>query len=157
MVSEREVSIIIPAYNAEKTIKECLSSFTNQSMSRNKYEIIVVDDGSTDRTCEIAKKYKVNIISQKNSGPAVARNRGAQEARGNILIFTDSDCIADKFFIENMVSPFSDSEVVGVQGCYKSKQRKIIARFIQIEIEKRHGSKGLPLQHFFEIQSIALV
>jgi glycosyltransferase involved in cell wall biosynthesis len=138
MVSERGVSIIIPAYNAEKTIKECLSSFINQSISRNKYEIIVVDDGSKDRTCEIAKKYKVNVISQKNGGPAVARNRGAREAQGDILIFTDADCIADKDFIEKMIKPFSDSEVVGVQGCYKSKQRKIIAKFIQIEIEKRH-------------------
>jgi len=106
MLSEHGISIIIPAYNAEKAIKECLSSLTNQSLSRNKYEIIVVDDGSTDRTCEIAKKYKVNVISQGNGGPAVARNRGAREARGDILIFTDSDCIADKDFIEKMIKPF---------------------------------------------------
>lgn len=134
-----DASIIIPVFNGEKTIKECLESLLNQQGKKN-YEIIVVDDGSTDSTSEIAKKFsgKIKYIFQKNVGPAKARNNGAKNARGEMLVFIDSDCIAEKNWLEEMLKPFSDSEVKGVQGSYKTKQRDIIARFAQIEIEERY-------------------
>ena len=132
-------SLIIPAYNAERTIASCLGSALNQSLSRDEYEIVVVDDGSTDKTSEIVKSYPVRLIQQRNQGPAVARNSGANEAKGNILIFTDSDCELDFKFLKEITSPIeSDPEIVGVQGSYKTKQKEIMAQFGQVEIETRY-------------------
>jgi len=132
-------SLIIPAYNAEKTISICLESALKQSAPSKSYEIIVVDDGSTDRTPEIVKKFPVKLIKQKNQGPAVAINNGAKEASGEIVIFTDSDCELHAEFIKNILSPFEDDpEIVGVQGSYKTRQKEFMAKFVQVEIETRY-------------------
>lgn len=132
-------SLIIPAYNAENTIVSCLESVLNQSLPTSEYEVIVVDDGSTDDTANIAKSYSVRVIEQENQGPAAARNKGAAEAKGVVLIFTDSDCELDSNFIEKIIAPIEQTpEVVGVQGSYKTKQTQFIARFGQVEIETRY-------------------
>jgi len=132
-------SLIIPAYNAEKSIITCLEFALNQSLPCDEYEIIVVDDGSTDNTAEIIAGYPVRLFPQKNQGPAVARNRGATEARGAVLVFTDSDCELDCNFIKNIIAPIEDDpQIVGVQGSYKTKQQEFMARFGQVEIETRY-------------------
>ena len=132
-----KASVIIPAYNAESTIGECLKALEKQSFKD--FEVIVVDDGSKDRTGEAAKGFKgVKVFSQKNAGPAKARNLGAKNAKGEIIIFTDSDCIPERKWVEEMLKPMEDSEVVGVQGTYKTSQKEIVARLIQLEIEQRH-------------------
>lgn len=77
-------SVVVPAYNAESTIGSCLEALLNQSLPREQYEIIVVDDGSTDGTAGVVRKYPVRLIQQENLGPAAARNVGAQEATGTI-------------------------------------------------------------------------
>jgi len=132
-----KLSVIVPAYNAEKTIGECLKSLKDQN-TKNKYEIIVVDDGSKDDTEKIVRKFGVELISQKNKGPATARNSGAMAAKGEIIIFVDSDCIASKNWLEEMVNPFTDSKVAGVQGAYLTKQKEILAKYVQLEIEERY-------------------
>ncbi len=133
-----KASVIIPAFNAEKTIGKCLESMEKQSFSN--FEIIIVDDGSMDRTGKIAKKFsKARIVKQENAGPAVARNRGAKESKGEIIVFTDSDCIAEKNWLTEMTEPFCDKEIAGVQGRYKCRQKELIARLIQLEIEKRYA------------------
>ena len=91
------ISIIIPVYNAENTILQCLNSLANQSINQKYYEVICIDDGSLDNSFAILTAYN-NIknlitITQQNNGPARARNKGAEKARGNIILFTDSDCI----------------------------------------------------------------
>lgn len=132
-------SVIIPTYNSEKTITSPLTSALNQSVSQQDYEVILVDDGSTDSTRTIAEHFPIKIIQQKKQGPAVARNKGATEANGDILIFTDSDCELDSNFIEKIIAPIEqDSEVVGVQGSYKTRQTGFVARFVQVEIETRY-------------------
>jgi len=132
-------SLIIPAYNAENTIVSCLESALNQSLPQTEHEIIVVDDGSTDNTPKIVRNYPVRIIEQQNQGPATARNVGAAEANGDILIFTDSDCELDYNFVEKITAPIEQSsEVVGVQGSYKTKQTQFMSRFGQVEIETRY-------------------
>ena len=134
-----DVSVIIPAYNAERTIGECLSSLLNQDF-KGKYEVIVVNDGSRDSTPEIVGKEfpKVALLSQVNGGPAKARNSGARKAKGKIIIFTDSDCVAKGNFVGEMAKPFARKGIAGVQGRYLSKQRGIVARFGQLEIEQRY-------------------
>ena len=132
-------SLIIPAYNAEKTIGSCLESALAQSLPRENYEIIVIDDGSTDKTPEIVRNYPVRLIKQENQGPAAARNKGAIEAKGDILIFTDSDCELDSNFLEKIIAPIEQStEIAGVQGSYKTKQKEFMAQFAQIEIGTRY-------------------
>jgi len=133
-----KVSVIVPAYNAEHSIQECINSLLNQKTTYD-FEIIIVDDGSKDRTAGIAKSFKkVKVFSNKNSGPASARNFGARKAIGEIIIFIDSDCVADKNWLQQMTDSFKDKEVVGVQGAYRTKQKELMARFTQIEIEHRY-------------------
>jgi glycosyltransferase involved in cell wall biosynthesis len=88
-----ELSIIVPVYNAEGHLKKCLDSIQNACKSfKGKYELIVVDDASTDNSLNIAEKYNCEIVKQKiNSGPAKARNTAANYAKGDILVFVDSD------------------------------------------------------------------
>lgn len=88
------VSIIIPAYNAEKYIKDCIQSLERQSFSD--YEIIIVNDGSKDKTGEVCKALaesdkRINVITQENTGVSSARNRGIQEACGEYIMFVDAD------------------------------------------------------------------
>ena len=134
------ISVVIPTYNAERTIDSCLDALLQQSVERDCYEIIVVDDGSTDATPAIVASYpSVRLIRQANAGPAVARNRGAQEARGEILLFTDADCVPALDWIERMTAPFQRSEeIVGVKGTYLLRQRALVARFVQLEYEDKY-------------------
>ena len=132
------ISVIIPAYNAEKTIGKCLNALKEQSYPADSYEVIVVDDGSADKTGSIAQGYAVRYIRQENNGPASARNKGAHEAKGGIILFTDSDCVPDKNWIGEMVGPFDDPEVAAVKGVYRTLQKSIVARFAQIEFEERY-------------------
>ena len=85
------ISIIIPTLNEEQTITECLGSLATQSIPRDSYEIIVVDGGSTDTTCEIAAPLADQVVSQKRAGIGGARGDGASAANGDILVFTDAD------------------------------------------------------------------
>ena len=133
-----EFSIIVPAYNAENTVEDCLKSLLDQSLARDRYEIILVDDGSGDGTADIIQRYPVWYFCQENQGPAAARNKGAQLARGDILLFTDSDCVPVHNWLERMVAPFSENpDISGVKGAYKTRQKSLTARFAQVEFEDR--------------------
>jgi len=132
------MSVIVPAYNAQDTLGSCLAALQAQSLPRDRYEVIVVDDGSTDRTADIARQYGARLLHQPNAGPAAARNRGAQAARGEILLFTDADCSPARDWIERMTEPFRDAEVVGAKGVYRTRQAEPVARFVQLEYEDRY-------------------
>ena len=133
------ISIIVPAYNAAETLGECLAALLDQSIPRSEYEVIVVDDGSTDETQEVAKKCGVRLLSQPNQGPGAARNLGVSQAGGEIILFTDADCVPTKEWIEEMIKPFAESGVVAVKGAYRTRQRGLLARFIQAEFEERYA------------------
>ena len=130
-------SVIIPAYNAKGTIEKCLGNLENQSIPRGNYEVILVDDGSTDNTPDIIRRFPVKYFWQPNQGPAAARNKGAREAHGDIILFTDADCVPQNNWIEEMVRPFKDPEIIAVKGAYKTDQKSLTARFAQIEFEER--------------------
>ncbi len=133
------ISIIIPAYNAEKTIGKTIEALLKQNYPKKKYEIIIIDDGSKDNTCSVVSKYPVKMVKIKHSGPAKARNFGAKKSKGNIIIFTDADCVPSKNWIKNMVEPFKTPDIVGVSGTYKtSNSNKFMAKFSGYEIEQRH-------------------
>jgi len=130
------ISIVIPSYNS-KTIEKTIKSLLNQDY-KEKYEIIVVDS-SNDDTPKIISKYPVRLIRQNPSGPANARNLGVKNAKGEIIVFIDSDCIAPKNWLKNLLKPLSDKNVAAVSGTYRTKNKEsIIARFAGYEIEQRH-------------------
>lgn len=132
------VSIIIPTFNGSARIAGCLDALTEQTTAQIA-EILVVNDGSTDNTAEIVARYPgIRLINQSNAGPAAARNRGAMEARGMLILFTDDDCIPSPGWLNAMTEPFKDSDVVGVKGIYRTRQRQVVARFVQIEYEDKY-------------------
>ncbi|MGL4253948.1 MAG: glycosyltransferase, partial [Fusobacteriaceae bacterium] len=101
-MEEKLLSVVVPMYNVEEYILRCLESLQKQDIPEEQYEIILIDDGSRDRTVEYAKEFSQNhknirIISQKNGGASVARNRGIDEARGKYIWFVD----ADDYVLEN--------------------------------------------------------
>ena len=108
----KKISIIIPAYNEEKHIEKCLQSLSNQDYDN--YEIIVVDDGSTDLTKEIVKRFKnVKLKKQEHKGPGTARNFGAKSSKGEILVFVDSDMIFPTDYLTKLTKPILAGNVCG--------------------------------------------
>jgi len=140
-------SVVVPVHNGAETIESCLVALLDQSLAEDEYEIIAVDDGSTDGTRELVKSFvqpahgggqSVILLSQPHSGPAAARNLGAREASGDILLFTDADCAPTRNWVEQMIKAFADPAVVGVKGTYLTRQKELVARFVQIEYEDRY-------------------
>jgi len=113
----RKLSIIIPTYNSAKTIRALLDSIF-QSYFKN-YEVIIVDDSSTDETINIIKEYKVKIIRLKqNSGPAKARNIGVEHASSKNILFLDSDVVLNKDTLERIVNTLKDENIKCLIGIY---------------------------------------
>lgn len=136
----QRVSIIVPAYNAEKTLAQCLEACQRQTYPD--VEIIVVDDGSTDNTPSIAQSFGIHCFRQENQGPAAARNRGAGEACGDILAFTDADCVPAVDWVERLVEGFGEG-IVAVGGTYGIvNSGSLLARMIHEEIQIRHEKFG---------------
>ena len=130
-----KVSIIIPVKNAEKTLPLLLDSLMNQTYKP--YEVIVVDDGSTDKSPQIAKKYGVKILyTNGTKGPNYARNLGVKHAQGEIIVFTDADCVPKDDWIENIVKEFnSNNEIVAVSGStYAYNKDNFWSRFLENSI-----------------------
>jgi glycosyltransferase involved in cell wall biosynthesis len=113
------VSIIIPALNEERMIGRCLESLANLNFGRERFDVTVVDNGSTDRTREIAKSFedRLNLKILQKSGVRISalRNLGAREAQGSIVAFLDADCLAPKNWLERMVElvPHEGAGIVG--------------------------------------------
>jgi len=133
------VTVIIPTFNAADKLAACLYALEHQSCPKEKFEIIVIDDGSKDNTADLVKNYKVHYFYQENKGPAAARNKGVELALGDIILFTDSDCAPDQNWIQEMAKPFADPEIVGVKGAYQTAQHSMWARFAQLEFEERYS------------------
>jgi cellulose synthase/poly-beta-1,6-N-acetylglucosamine synthase-like glycosyltransferase len=132
------ISVIIPAYNATKTLPACLEALQRQTIGAQRYEVIVVDDGSTDGSADVARHFGVRLIRQPHRGAAAARNAGVAAARGSIVLFTDADCSPAPDWIEQMIRPLMNPLVDGVKGAYRTRQRSLIARFTQLEYEDRY-------------------
>ena len=134
-----KVSVVIPAYNAERTIGEVVVQGLSQTRGSLQVELIVVDDGSTDDTAAIAESAGATVIRQQNAGPAAARNRGWQSATGTFICFTDSDCIPKAGWLENLLDGFTDSDIGAVAGSYEiANPSSWLARWVQQEIMERH-------------------
>lgn len=126
------LSIIIPAYNEEKYIGRCLKSIFSQKCLPE-HEIIVVDNGSSDKTAEIIKISfpQVKLISEPQKRVTIARNRGAKEALGEILIFLDADVIIPQDHIKKILAKFEyDQKLVALSGPYFFSDGNFYIKFI---------------------------
>jgi len=109
------VSIIIPVRNEENTIEKCLHSLN--ALKYPYYEIIVVNDGSTDRTEKILAQFNdITVLTTEGVGPSMARNLAIEKANGEYLAFTDGDCLIDPEWLNELLTHFTDASVMGVGG-----------------------------------------
>ncbi len=117
-----KISVIIPTYNRKSELKKLLCSLNDQTLPPSQFEIIVVDDGSSDGTEEWLMKNmnqfkaKISYHTQVHGGPGAARNLGMEKAHGNIFAFTDTDCIAEPHWLEHLIKPFNSAKVGAVGG-----------------------------------------
>lgn len=104
-----KLSIIVPVYNAERWLRRCVESLLNQDIDKGEYEILLVDDGSTDGSLALAHQLaaeagNISVFTQPNAGPGAARNRGIDNAKGDYLMFVD----ADDYIKPNSLAPILD-------------------------------------------------
>lgn len=124
------ISVVIPAYNAAETIRQCIDAVENQSLERDSYEVIVVDNNSTDGTGAIIRSFpNVHYYLETRKGSASARNAGLKHARGRIIAFTDADCIPARGWLEQIVAPIESGEYDVCGG-------EIVPVSVDTEIEK---------------------
>ena len=137
-MSTELVTVVIPVYNAAETIRGVLEALEHQTYPR--CQVVVVDDGSTDQTPEIVRRFSfVEYIRQQNAGPAAARNRGARAARGGVIFFTDADCVPEEDWIARMMPFFADARIGVVAGSYGiANPGSLLARCVHREILFRH-------------------
>jgi GT2 family glycosyltransferase len=112
------VSVIVVTRNRKKHLEKCLDSLFNLDYPASKFEVIVVDGGSEDGTREMVCRNfpKVNFVIEKRIGITHARNTGWKHAKGTIVAYTDDDCVVDRFWLRNLVSGITSTEIKGVGG-----------------------------------------
>jgi len=155
-----KISVIIPVYNVEKYLKECLDSVINQTF--NDIEIICIDDGSTDTSYSILEEYakkdnRFVILKQENRGAGVARNKGIEVARGEYLYFLDSDDFIDCTLLEKAYIKIkeNDSDIcIFKTYFYNDKTKKITInwnwenKFDKVQGKKTFNAKIIPNEIF---------
>lgn len=123
-----KVTVIVPVYNEEKYISQCLKALTNQTESPD--EIIVVNNNSSDQTVELVKQYNVKIVDEKQQGMSYARTRGFNEAEGDIIARCDADSIAPTNWIARIKYDFSTYKIDAVSGPIEMYDFAVVKPFV---------------------------
>ena len=149
-------SFIVPVYNTEKYLKKCLDSLVNQTYKD--FEIIVVNDGSTDKSSNIISKYQkkyknIIVIDKENEGLSMARNRGVQKSSGKYIIFVDSDDYVSNKLLEEVDKKIDDSDILRFQIATEDEEYTKINEYHEEGFESMCGYdafKYLSSYHFVE-------
>lgn len=149
-------SFIVPVYNTEKYLKKCLDSLVNQTYKD--FEIIVVNDGSTDKSSNIISKYQkkyknIIVIDKENEGLSMARNRGVQKTSGKYIIFVDSDDYVSNKLLEEVDKKIDDSDILRFQIATEDEEYTKINEYHEEGFESMCGYdafKYLSSYHFVE-------
>ena len=149
-------SFIVPVYNTEKYLKKCLDSLVNQTYKD--FEIIVVNDGSTDKSSSIISKYQkkyknIIVINKENEGLSMARNRGVQKSSGKYIIFVDSDDYVSNKLLEEVDKKIDDSDILRFQIATEDEEYTKINEYHEEGFESMCGYdafKDLSSYHFVE-------
>jgi lipopolysaccharide/colanic/teichoic acid biosynthesis glycosyltransferase/GT2 family glycosyltransferase len=163
MAPELLASVVVPVYNGSGVIARCLNALIGQTISPTRYEVIVVDDGSTDNTAAVVAAWAdrhpqctLTFLQQANTGPGGARNLGARHARAELLLFTDADCAPVPEWMEHLLTPFCDDQIIGAKGTYVTEQRSLVPCFVQAEYEDRYDRmRGAQQIDFIDTYSAA--
>lgn len=129
------MSIVVPVYNGAHTIAACIESLLGQAYPAGRFDVFVVENGSTDATGEIVGRYPVRLLRSPVRGPAAARNLGFAHSQADIVAFTDADCIAHPRWLAELTRLYADDPGVGGVGgailAYAHPQRTDVERFLE--------------------------
>lgn len=123
-----KLSVVMATYNRSDLLVKQLQAFATQTIAKENFEVVIVNDGSVDDTANVLEVWSkimgnLSYINQVNGGPAVARNKGVEVAKGEIIAFTDDDCIVDKDWVEAILTAFIDKNVQVLEGLtYTTKE-----------------------------------
>jgi len=128
---------VIPTFNRADMLASCLHALDGQRLSRADYEVVVVDDGSTDRTRDVIREWTLRtgmslcMCSRSNGGPAAARNDGIRRARGALIAFVDDDCLPEPDWLQNLVDALpADTSCAGIGGRIVGKSDALVAQYV---------------------------
>ncbi len=144
-------SIIVPVYNTEKYLKRCLDSIKSQTFKD--YEVIIVNDGSTDNSSNIISKYTYKVINQENQGLSMARNNGVKYASGEYLIFLDSDDYIEKDLLKEINNSLSNSPDLVRYQIKEVFDNKDDINYEEVPFDNKNGIEAFKLitnYHFVE-------
>jgi glycosyltransferase involved in cell wall biosynthesis len=144
-----KISIIVPTYNRKELSLACAGALCAQTYPRCSYEVIFIDDGSPDGTYEaLESRYGdeggfFRVLRQDNKGPAAARNYGVSVALGDIILFTDDDCLPAPNWVDKHLEWFDrHPDYAGAGGLIRRKRDSLIGRFIDVSESMMHPGKG---------------
>lgn len=132
-----EVSVIVPVHNGESTIAVCIEALLAQT--RLPAEIVIVDNNSRDKTCEIVNQYPVTLLHENIQTSYAARNKGLKHVRTEYVALLDADCIAEPCWLERLIKPFESEDILAVAG--------LIADFPSTTIAGEFMVQLSPFQH----------
>ena len=144
-------SIIVPVYNTEKYLKRCLDSIKSQTFKD--YEVIIVNDGSTDNSSDIISKYSYKVINQENQGLSMARNNGVKVASGEYLIFLDSDDYIEKDLLKEINNSLTNNPDLVRYQIKEVFDNKDNINYEEIPFDNKNGVEAFKLitnYHFVE-------
>ncbi len=156
-----KVSVVVPTYNRKESLRKCVDALLNQNFKD--YELIIVDDGSTDETDVMIKSLQEKnknlvYLRQENKGPSVARNFGAEKSKGKIIAFTDDDCIVEKNWLKELLKGFGNKNVGIVGGNYIFHEEKGFINLWQKSNMKKSIERGrFKKPQFFESNNMAIL
>lgn len=129
---ELKISVVVPVYNGGRTVGATIEHLLAQSLPPR--EIIVVDDGSTDDTPELLRSFgrRITLLRKSNGGPASARNVGVRAATGDLVAFTDSDCLPDKEWLAELAKGFYAPEIAGAGGVVRGASPGLVGEYVDM-------------------------
>lgn len=138
-IMKKNISVVVPTFNSSRTLINTIQACLQQDYPKGELEVIVVDDGSTDDTKEKVGDLPVVYLYQRNSGPAAARNTGWRQARGEIIFFTDADCIPQEGWVSKLLRHYDSPYVGAAGGSYGiANPQSLLADCVYQEIVSRH-------------------
>ncbi len=135
-----QVSVIVPFYNSERYIQRCVEGLLQQSFPREAYEIILIDNNSTDSSAETVRQYPgIRLLAEPKQGAYAARNRGLREAKGEVLAFIDADCVPAHDWLHKIMMAMEQSNLSIVLGRREyGGDSPVLSMFAAYEDEKHH-------------------
>ena len=140
-----QISVIVPFYNAEQYIRACITGLLSQDYPAEAYEIIMVDNNSTDTSAEIVKQHpRIILLTEKKQGAYAARNKGLAAARGALIAFTDPDCVPEKDWLQNIAATLALVNVrVIIGNCQMARDSlslSLLAAYERTKMQFIHSS-----------------